>query len=875
MAKSRRPPVEPRGAPIVAKRLARVFECSRLLDLNRGDAEFRAGRGGQRGQIIYVVDTNFVQAFLEPKPWHRCSRLFHDFEIWTPTPREEEWSGGDTGRMAVQVASQATMLATEFVFSLASRENGRVYISPEHQIELERQIEALGKVWTDKFAQIRGNEIHFREAVNNAASVPITRQEILELIQQEGRLYVGDLKLDKMKDQELTRLAENHVVARICRLLAQDDLVEPFEQIERLATDNPEQSVYPLEAWFELDQNDPNFLSARTMWRELLQEEDDLRAKQWGKSERSDPVGQLGHWIERGPRALDADAATLAHLTYLRHCKLTADQRVLLITGDRLMLNAYRRWYAKHGEGVQYMLRPIAVYAPQFNPKEASVNLLRHIEPFESARGMLEASILTMTSTLKEHYFKTDTQRFVEVRARDRFCMDVEDGAVPPKLMDNLLPAWRDAEKEKAEELDAIVTNVRWLERLAIGSAPKLVRKRVDNATERAADFLDRISGKEGAELEGEVERWLASSMARALQAGFRFSLPSAVAWITKFAKEASTDKPRVPITLGVRMPYNGEQLAIEDWIARVAANDGAVVDETLNALSDRPAHIFALASWLAFRRNLWNDAIRFADFATRSAQGIVGQPANEALAYECLYLKALSLRVRLMSDAPAPQQKKEDGESIREIDFWRRDLDAADAALTQCIAAHAGEPIKVLRARSERASVRLAYCAWAAVGSLGGLQAYRRQRLELRDAFRGAVEDLEYCQSELKSWKGPNGADSIVDDAILVWVRRQAGLAPECARVIYEILTEKDDPFRGEAFLPRMSAVRRSLAELSDYPDEPGAPILRAYALSARIRKGDAKAAEELLKLPDEASLALDLAMLHTIKERARYAVE
>lgn len=866
MAESRRP-------PIVARRLARVFECSRLLDLNRGDAEFRSGRGGQRGQIIYVVDTNFVQAFLEPKLWHRCSRLFHDFEMWTPTPREEEWSDGEPGEMGAQVAAQATMLATEFVFSLASREGGRVYISPEHQIELERQIEALGKVWTDKFAQIRGNEIYFREAVNEAASIPTTREEILDLIQREGRLYVGDLKLDKMKQQELTRLAENHVVARICRLLAQDELVEPFEQIERLATDNPEQSVYPLEAWFELDQNDPRFLSARKMWRDLLQEEDDLRAKQSGRKERRDPVGELGHWIERGPRALDADAATLAHLTYLRHSKLTTDQRVVLITGDRLMLNAYRRWYAQHGEGVQYMLRPIAVYAPQFNPKEASVNLLRHIEPFESARGMLEASILTMTSTLKEHYFKTDTQRFVEVRARDRFCMDVEDGAVPPKLMDNLLPAWRDAAKQKAEELDAIVTNVRWLERLAIGSAPKLVRKRVDNATQRAADFLDRISGKEGAELEGEVERWLADSMARALQAGFRFSLPSAVAWITKFAKQASADKPRVPITLGVRVPYNDEQLAIEDWIARVAANDGAVVNATLSALSDRPAHVFALASWLAFRRNLWNDAVRFADFATRSAQGIVGQPANEALAYECLYLKALSLRVRLMSDAPAPQGS----EAGREIDFWRRDLDAADAALTQCIAAHAGDPIKVLRACSERASVRLSYCAWAAVGDLGGLQTYKRERLELRDAFRGAVEDLEFCQAQLDSWKGAgaNGTDSEVDEAILSWVRRQAGLAPECARVIYEILTEKDDPFRGEAFLPSMSAARRSLAQLWDYPDEPGSPILRAYALSARIRKGDAKAAEELLKLPDEASLALDAAMLHAIKERARHAME
>lgn len=92
---------------------------------------------------------------------------------------------------------------------------------------------------------------------------------------------------------------------------------------------------------------------------------------------------------------------------------------------------------------------------------------------------------------------------------------------------------------------------------------------------------------------------------------------------------------------------------------------------------------------------------------------------------------------------------------------------------------------------------------------------------------------------------------------------------------MIYEILTEKDDPFRGEAFLPSMSAARRSLAQLWDYPDEPGSPILRAYALSARIRKGDAKAAEELLKLPDEASLALDAAMLHAIKERARHAME
>src|SRR5262245_42467588 len=128
----------------ITRKLARIFECTRLLDLSRDDSEFskgdarpeddRAGRaeerrvggpaaGRPRGEIIYVADTNFIQTFLQPARWRRCSRLFHDFGIWQSSERERTWEEDGASGLARAISAQAALLATEFVFSLA-RDSG-------------------------------------------------------------------------------------------------------------------------------------------------------------------------------------------------------------------------------------------------------------------------------------------------------------------------------------------------------------------------------------------------------------------------------------------------------------------------------------------------------------------------------------------------------------------------------------------------------------------------------------------------------------------------------------------------------------------------------------------------------------------------------
>ena len=133
----------------IARKIARLLECAHFLDLNRGDGDFK-GRIYIRdltkevensGDIFYVIDTNFINAFLRPKRWYRYSRLFHN-HLWSPLDQEDDIYQ----KLIMSVGSQCTLLATEFVISTElNGAKGRIYMSREHYMELARQLEFFKK----------------------------------------------------------------------------------------------------------------------------------------------------------------------------------------------------------------------------------------------------------------------------------------------------------------------------------------------------------------------------------------------------------------------------------------------------------------------------------------------------------------------------------------------------------------------------------------------------------------------------------------------------------------------------------------------------------------------------------------------------------
>ncbi|MBK8543228.1 MAG: hypothetical protein IPL62_06450 [Caulobacteraceae bacterium] len=248
----------------LTRKLARIVECSRLLDLSRDDTLF----SNSGGEIIYAADTNFIQAFLQPSAWRRCSRLFHHFGIWERTPKEETWAEGPPSLERV-IASQATFLATEFAFAQAKHSKRGLLMSPAHQQECADQIDFLRTEFAKHLSAVAD---HQREQARRILEYAESKLSV-EKLRAQGSLWTGDLDFGKMRPPELERAWTNYINASIYRIVADDDFTEPRDQVRRLQSDEL-WCIQGLNSEFPLERGQEMELSDQTeFWYGLLCEE--------------------------------------------------------------------------------------------------------------------------------------------------------------------------------------------------------------------------------------------------------------------------------------------------------------------------------------------------------------------------------------------------------------------------------------------------------------------------------------------------------------------------------------------------------------------------------------------------------------------------
>ncbi|MBK8543229.1 MAG: hypothetical protein IPL62_06455 [Caulobacteraceae bacterium] len=467
-------------------------------------------------------------------------------------------------------------------------------------------------------------------------------------------------------------------------------------------------------------------------------------------------------------------------------------------------------------------------------------------------------------------------------RARDLFCVEAEDGKVPSALLDDLVPGAR--QDLKLEELEATAVQLRWLERIAMGVVPNLVSKRVDGASKKARAFFDGQHSED----DGRSELFLLERLDSAAESGFRFSRPYAVTRIKDaLLKLQDVRSPRVGAVLRIKLPFkpkNGSDhpaLTAPEWEDKVRAlTDPAELESVLDHITKQPARLFVLASWLAFRRDLWSDAVRFAGFAERAPQ------ENDEFYAECQYFRAVSLRIRLMSEPPAAPASAPAKQ--READVWRSDMNAAIVSVESCLDLLPDvREVRRLRAKAEGVAARMAYCGWAAVGELASLNAYQIEPLDLSEIFSEACDGLAACIEELGRLKDQSVDRRDAKNAQtqdLDWVWTQVSLTAEYSRLIYVCLTQRFDR-KGRAYLPAMRAWEW-LGNMQEHPPpdpkKQRSVVLAAYGFcqwgrfAATVK--DAKEwAESLQKLDYKSDtesgremLALDRSMLELMKDVA-----
>lgn len=806
----------------VVRQLGHLIEITRIIDRNREDGQFATQSAEPARSILYVFDTNVVQMFLEPSRNPQFAETFHG-SLW-----------GDSPQSRTEINAQSCLLAAEFLMSgkLPGQTNGRWYMSEVHTRELNQQLDFMRTDIKSTTERLRTDE-NFKsaaldqlEALNSALEFGSSdeRDYILALARRSGA-PVDSLR--KLSEHEFKQRAIGIRSREACRLLALDRIIEPRDQLRRFHSPEINGSRLPLEQAIGFSETHrAEIRRAAAKWHDAFAEALSQRAPG-----------------SRTEVSIRADCETLALIEW-GNARIPSHQRIVFVTGDKLLLDAYRGRYVNRTSAGPFILRPISYFCPLFNPTSAESYLPKRERDtvFARLQEAIEGAMVALNLSLL-----SDQDPQHRLRARDHFTYSVEhDLDQTMVVLRRLFPQFFETPRlnEQSEGLNWLVGELRNLELLLLEAYPHLVAHRLEGQQQNFLAYNTNI----GLAIDNVVDEGLQ----RARRAGFSMSLvlmPQAVSTLLQLVRQRSDAWPERAL-VPTRLSFSSAAAEYVDYLTEVAwlsELSEPELAETLTQLTDQPPMVFALAAMLAFSLEFWRDAARYSMLALSATEeaAMVAKVSEDR--FEYLYLAAVSQRFRLAAWEPAPD--------LGYSDPWKEWHIVARSALTECVTYHAQrhQLARHMRALSERASLNVSYCEWLVFGGETTHEDNDPHEDFAFQLFMDVVRDLELCLSLAQP--AQNRADSEAAEgrsgsaAVLQAATKQYTFNILSARLVGEMLA-KAWPARAVTVADEIAKLRTS--QLADWPEMPD--IAKAYVAAAR---NDYQA---YLKIdPNHASLALD----------------
>ena len=169
--------------------------------------------------------------------------------------------------------------------------------------------------------------------------------------------------------------------------LVEDPSSSPLEQLKWLYSDVMAQVGNFLSFRFEPKDNGRDFDELNALidaWLDILKTRHRQRAKK----------GRM-----------DSDAKSIAYVHWIARHRLTRHERIVLVTGDAPLYEAYCSWHAEQPLGEAFLLRRVNQFAPLINPHDMP-NDIRAGEKggyqlFDSIRRAMEAPLLPINLARK------------------------------------------------------------------------------------------------------------------------------------------------------------------------------------------------------------------------------------------------------------------------------------------------------------------------------------------------------------------------------------------------------------------------------------------------------------------------------------------
>ena len=751
------PPNEPSLAPPNIRefysRLLRLLEFTRDMDRNNSDSTFVAR--GKRNVIHYVFDENIFEFFIGARDQYgldernarsiysdkrKYSSVFH-LKAWRDEPNDDS-----NEKRWIRVNRQTAAVTAEYLFSgrLPGQAESRIYLTEWHWTELLNRFHVLydhfrhkAKAATDRKEPLDAVLRSIQEVRELAAADTMTAErlaESLHLTSPDRDGLLGDLKRLKENDINNSTLVTFVTARIIASKLIDDDILEPFQQIRRIFSRDLASRLRPLHLLSPTPTAaDRKILSkASADWEALIRQEEAQR----------DATPEM----RRNSRRIAADAQSLAYVQWMADRLENNDsERIIMVTGDNLLFDAYRRWWSARPHR-SFALRRVTQFAPILNFKDARSGVTASDEIFEKTRRAIEPPLMyfnlaeqvdtripvgQLDAVLSTEEAEQSQRTTVVQRhgGREHFALLLKSrdplGSNAFKLFAQNIGA--DVIAERQADYTRIRDLLQELERIAIGVNHNLIARRLDDAERvRLLSLLARAEADAGQGFEKYINERLDEVYAENAALYVPATFAALRTWLASQIKTHRFTR-RAPIALRLRAPAAPEGSGVRQSLARIVDDlislgaGGADVSEAVYELErgtwlqERPELLFAVAATTALRLALWDQAAFYAKLAvgSESAKSIFARKdASERADYfELLYLRALSTRFQIGDISSVD----EDGEvrSRQLLEFALRDLSA-------CIEYHVNGTedegrhiLRELRARSERAAVRIFYSSW------------------------------------------------------------------------------------------------------------------------------------------------------------------
>jgi hypothetical protein len=719
-------------------RLLHLLEFTRDMDRNTFDAEF-ASRPGRT--IHHVFDENVIEFFIGARDQPLSADgmpVFNDKRYYSAHFHQKIWRDrpDDDSREAmwIRINRQLAIVTGEYLFAgaLPGQRDGQIYLTEWHWQELMVRLRRLYHHFGQKIASTpvvtteKSTDDKIKEVRELVRLGTLTAEQLVSrfrgsIERADMQLLLADLdrlRRNGVSSETLVAFAAARLIAAI---IESDDLLEPFHQISRLYSRPFVERFRPLHLKWSVAASDRQVLAKAAMdWQDRIRKEEVER-----KVSRS---------MRRTSRRIAADAQSLAYVQYVAdRLNNNADERIVMVTGDSLIFDAYRRWWSDHSRR-SFVMRRVAQYAPLLNFKDANSsvafnedifgNTRRAIEPAllyfnlaEQADGVLNAPASTEAANelssgrqgAREHFaLMLKGGRAWNSDAFNVFAKHIKQGVIAERQSDYLKirSAWQE------------------LERVAIGVNPHLLETRL--ADDQRTELLSALKAvPDGKGIDTYINKRLEILYSRSAS----MFVPAAFAAVREWlgAHRLKSFTRRVPIALRLNLPTgegNTESLRnilrlVDELISIGAAGAGA--HEKVYELEKhhwparRPELLFAVAATMALRLALWDQATFYSSLAVgaETAKEVRDRPdANDRSDYfELLYLRALSHRTRMGGISASDSISEADARAL--LNLATNDLDACIEYHVSCVKDGRYQVLRALRARSERAAAQLFYVSF------------------------------------------------------------------------------------------------------------------------------------------------------------------